>query len=936
MQSCFIPFENEHKHGDSMAKSMEVYDKIRVFISSQCGNKRYDHVRKELKKLIEETGLAKVYLFEDRLASTQTASQHYLYALDDSDVCIFLIDNADGVPSGVMREINRAKSHPKKSLYLFCEERQKEPTQVQRELMGAQGVKCHEVETFDELGSKAYRSLINDITCIYSNYCKNRLIDAESARNQELKIEVDAVASEALEKRLLKGIDKTKLYLGRQVFSKLDREVKETSELDFYCEAFLRVLFGEKSIRDFNTSLLLLVLEELQSEKLHEVVVNRWKAIQFYWNDDIEKSIACKETALKIAEANSLPDWIVQDILIDLRNLYMIQGEKNNQIVFNSKAQQELDGKTTALFYPLIDRYDGLLYEEITQQVMKASTKSPYTISWGHNIHKYTDYLANVYVISVFNGSLTHILMVIDRLKNIAFNLCKEHGNWLFRVLLLKLSISRGERKETERYIDLFNDVFGKMNASDSVEIYDFCNSIPIKYQRDTAKLKAFGCLGYFFSDEDYENISMEMISLIEDWITQDEPIIMLGEHVFEALKQNHLRMDRNTIIRICLRVIDKKWYRFSDKVLDLIARLGIDDIEDNLAEQTVDAINGIIIDETLRKTCYKLSHAIISVRKSRKDYTDELHKNVSELMPKFYQGLYRLETTVDSLEDSEEYIYKYVSEIRERNQTQGKDGKYSGYAYSPLKTIKNIVAIHKLCIDEKLLNVILEVAKETLLCPKQLLSEKIEAIKLIIFMKLNSRSVMYDYAEFFQCIESNKEVVMNGFSDLCWKETNATIQFNYMMMKMAFDNLDYGELLECLGAYGEIDEFEKIEALKALVSVFENDYCSDMDRSILFVILQFVLGLSHDANHDVRYYAVKTLLLMITPDTKDPILTRLSKMMDYDSFYVKSLILNQAEELMSISPEMVDFIIQKATVDNHYVIRTRGRELAEKNRLES
>ena len=75
------------------------------------------------------------------------------------------------------------------------------------------------------------------------------------------------------------------------------------------------------------------------------------------------------------------------------------------------------------------------------------------------------------------------------------------------------------------------------------------------------------------------------------------------------------------------------------------------------------------------------------------------------------------------------------------------------------------------------------------------------------------------------------------------------------------------------------------------------------------------------------RYYAVKTLLLMTTPDTQDPILTRLSKMMDYDSLYVRSLILNHSEGLMSISVEMADFTMQKATVDHHYVIRTRGRE---------
>ncbi len=114
-------------------------EKIKVFISSKCGEEKYDKVRIQLKDLIESTGFARVYLFENRRASTLSAQQDYLYGLDDSDVCIFLIDNADGVPEGVLKEYQRAKAQPKKSLYIFCNENKKEPTHIQREITGARG-----------------------------------------------------------------------------------------------------------------------------------------------------------------------------------------------------------------------------------------------------------------------------------------------------------------------------------------------------------------------------------------------------------------------------------------------------------------------------------------------------------------------------------------------------------------------------------------------------------------------------------------------------------------------------------------------------------------------------------------------------------------------------------------------------------------------------
>lgn len=914
-----------------MSVKMEVDEKLKVFISSQCGDEpekqRYNRVREELKKLIENTGFAKVYLFEDSLASTQTAVQDYLYALDDSDVCIFLIDNADGVTPAVMKEIKRARSHPKKSFYLFCKERRNEPTQIQKELTGAQGVKYYIVDTFEEFVEKGYKSLINDIRKVYSNYCKNRLIDPEFTPSKEAEFEVGAIASEALEKKLFKGIDKTKLYLSQQIFSKADREIKETNELDSYCEDFLHVLFGEKSIREFNTSLLLSELEKLQSEKLHKVVVNRWKAIECYWNDDLDKCIKYKEKALDIAKENALPDWIVQDILIDLRNLYRFQGEQNNKIIFKSKAQEELEKKTTALFYPIIDRYDSYLYKEMTKQVTKSSTRSPYTITWGNNIYKYVYYLSNIYVISVFNGSLTHISMMIDRLKNIAFNLCKEYSDWQFRVLLLKLSISKGNKRETEGFVELFNDIFGKMNASDSIEIYNFCNSVPIKYKRDIAKLEAFKHLGYFFSDEDYKNISKEIIDIIKKWFNSEKRITVLGGYIFEALKWNCNRMDRNIIIRICLDVINNKLYRFYDKALDLIASIGLKNIDDDLAKRTINEINKIVIDETARNNCRNLENAIISVRKSGKNDTGKLHENVSKVMPEFYEGKYKLEIVEDSQKNSEEYIHRYIAEIKNDNQTQGKDGKYSGCIYSPYAVIKNIIVVDKININEELLEAILEASKETLLCPKQLLSAKVEAIKLIIFLKLNSKSIMYDYEKLFNQIKNSKDVVLDGFADMLFKQTKTTLQFYYIMMRMVFDDLDYGELLESLGVYNELKESDKIEALKAIISVFENDYCSKVDENILFMILQFVLGLSHDANYSVRYFAIKSLLFMITPATEDLIFTRLSKTMDYDSVYIKSLIIDHAENLMNIDPDILNFIMQKASVDNNYIIRKRGCE---------
>ena len=95
----------EYANKENNEKFLMVKRKIKVFISSKCGGK-YDNVRLKLKETIENTNLAEVYLFEEAEASTLSAIDHYTLALQECDVCIFLIDNKDGISSGVQREID--------------------------------------------------------------------------------------------------------------------------------------------------------------------------------------------------------------------------------------------------------------------------------------------------------------------------------------------------------------------------------------------------------------------------------------------------------------------------------------------------------------------------------------------------------------------------------------------------------------------------------------------------------------------------------------------------------------------------------------------------------------------------------------------------------------------------------------------------------------
>ena len=155
---------------------------------------KYDKVRDELKTAIERTQLADVYTFESKEASTLPAGNHYTWALEDSDICIFLIDNTDGIKPGVQAEIDTVKKHNIKALYYFCDETQKEKTALEQSLMGAHFAKSKTVHHFSELSQDGAQALIDDIVAIYHYYCTGKIV-LNSGENDEIQA-VDVVGTE--------------------------------------------------------------------------------------------------------------------------------------------------------------------------------------------------------------------------------------------------------------------------------------------------------------------------------------------------------------------------------------------------------------------------------------------------------------------------------------------------------------------------------------------------------------------------------------------------------------------------------------------------------------------------------------------------------------------------------------------------------------------
>ena len=722
--------------------------KIKVFISSICGVEKYDKVRAELKKAIERTQLVDVYTFESRGASTLPAGDHYILALEDSDICIFLIDNADGIKAGVQAEIDTVKKHNIKALYYFCDETQKEKTALEQSLMGARFAKSKSVHSFSELSREGAQALIDDIVAVYHYYCTGRIV-LNSGENDEIQA-VDVVGTEKYQlpiipKSTLKNVDKCRDYFLKFVLGysrgRYPGEMENTSEFDDWGLQFLPILFEGKSIKYFNTAMYLDALKAQQDDGHYQVVQIRWQAIQAYFAEDIKKCVEYLETALSLAKETNQPTWVIKDILVDLRNVHWTCCTARNEYS-DTPAQKELTESSEELYYPILDRIHESLHEKYIEGLYKKKIGSPYSVTIGNNLDPYGEMLASSLIVSMYNGSLTHILLIYEKVRDFVFYLSCKYDDWNLRLNLYKLAIFAGNEKEIKGIQDSFPEVLNNLTADEAKSIMDFCLNHPIKYKRLSSQLLAFGSVGYFLDDKYYESYEKSIVSEIKSWLNSDTPVVAIGQDIFRCLSGVAYRMSQDILSEICCQFIDRHYSRWYMDMFKFIAtRIDLRKMSDSSAKALVEHIN-YVLDNEKERVQIEYSPAFLCVlRKQNRALTEGMDKRIAKYLSGYYEGIYKLETTENKNRDMPAFVKEYIERIRKSNETQGKDGVYFGYGAREIATVRSILLEKGLMCDGNTMDMLVSVVADTLLISKEGISAKLDAIALLICL-----AVKYDY----------------------------------------------------------------------------------------------------------------------------------------------------------------------------------------------
>ncbi len=892
-----------------------VENKIKIFISSsqsQTYKERFSIVKKSLKLLLEETNLFLVYAFEAANTCSSTVEESYLNQLENSSIVLFLIDNKDGVPEGVFKEHKKAIEQQKKCLYIFNDEFEKKPTTFQQEI----GTHYGKVSNFDDFVYKGYISIIQELTDFY---LFSNIDDSKKEEFTQKPINANVV-NYKMEKELINGYYQTENEMIKDFFQNKN-ELNTSSSIDKLSANFLRIILGKERFNEDIFAILKQTILDSQSDCLKELLSIRFDAIKDFFNDNLD---GCLQKLLRAFDANTkndkIPSWLINDILIDLRNIELLINEKNNKLLLPTKGQELLDESSEALYYPLLDRYNYNFQEDIMNLFLNLELDSPYTTRFG-GINEIFKLVTSSYIVALSHGSLTQLLLTKDRLIDCLLSVSFVVNNHSILFELIRLLLITQKEKNLEKLLRVNKLNVDVINDTNINSLLLSVNTICISHKKQISNLILFRFFGYYFSEEEYKKSSEAILRDFHQWIIDDKRIMVLSTYYFNAIKENIYRLNNNKIIDLILLVFNNDLKRWFDNCFELIQVLNFTKITNNRIESIAQFLLIFVKEENSRKSCHHLAEALIVIRKVLKRKLKTYDNCIKMYMVNFYNSTYSMEVSDKNDDDSMKHINRYLLEIKKRNAEYENSKERKGYLDDLFGVIRNIIEFDKVVLNRNHLKSIIDMIKVTIFSTSQLYSNKVNAIRLLYYLK----NKYWRYKSINDAIEMiiiDENNVYHAYDDLFFKESHSTLKFSVSLLKILVSKKEHIEILYDILLSNQNEDYVIISYLMSFYSLFDGFDFQKLDKTSLSLIVQFVINMSYHKELEIRTWSVMNFSFFINTSFKSLILKRMSSMIDNDVFKIKIRVLNIIKNSNLQNEEYAKHIIQKTKIDNHYMIR--------------
>ena len=590
----------------------------------------------------------------------------------------------------------------------------------------------------------------------------------------------------------------------------------------------------------------------------------------------------------------------------------------------DTPAQKELTESSEELYYPILDRIHESLHEKYIEGLYKKKIGSPYSVTIGNNLDPYGEMLASSLIVSMYNGSLTHILLIYEKIRDFVFYLSCKYDDWNLRLNLYKLAIFAGNEKEIKGIQDSFPEVLNNLTADEAKSIMDFCLNHPIKYKRLSSQLLAFGSVGYFLDDKYYESYEKSIVGEIKSWLNSDTSVVAIGQDIFRCLSGVAYRMSQDILSEICCQFIDRHYSRWYMDMFKFIAtRIDLRKMSDSSAKALVEHIN-YVLDNEKERVQIEYSPAFLCVlRKQNRALTEGMDKRIAKYLSGYYEGIYKLETTENKNRDMPAFVKEYIERIRKNNETQGKDGVYFGHGAREIATVRSILLEKGLMCDANTMDMLVSVVADTLLISKEGILAKLDAIALLICLAVKYPEDYTRNQGVYEKLFAQQNAIETADNSIISSNIDSiSLKIGLQLLYISMGKDVYADILELM-PYIQGNVTTTIAVTNLIVEYLENSDDVMLPARVEAAILQNVLQWLHSEYTDIRWNATRILLTMSrNPENCGIVNHQLMNLIDSDSVYIKNLIIRHLHKMNGITDRTKEYIISKCKQDANFVVR--------------
>jgi len=901
-----------------MSPCIDSKEKVRVFISSAQNDENgfvWREVRKRIKNSLENCAFFNPFIIEDSSSAT-SSNQFFHRQVTHSDIIVLLVKNE--VRNGTDKEFALATKLKKPLLVYFIknDNPSSEVIKLKNYIQNYDICTYRIVDTFDDIETTIRKDLMDEIIRTFQDKYSISSLNNERAVQTEIFSDSVHISYAIPSNTEIGKFGSCYNYLYDLLkIPYLNNNIDKTEFHDLGCSLLSWLIngkweIGEKTIADFISSLSNVFTNAIWLE-------SRWKAICYYFHDNLEKALEFEEQALKTARETETPDWVINNILIDCRNIEIDICNHNHLFVSENKYQGELSTLKTMVWLPVIDRYLNSIHGLIEEDEFREETATPYAISFGSGLKLVMVDLANYLFTAAIYGTLTHLLQSRRILANILKRYANIHDESSFLFYSLKQFILIGNQREFNLFLNSTLEKQYSYVASQSDDIWKLTDVVPVSY-RATMKLSVFAALGSYFSDD----IFIKASEYILDY--SDSVDRFTSESYLEALLANHQRMNPDQILRAIIPIIAGKRYILGDKLSHIVLSIDLNQVSEQILQNLSETLTAQLPHIISNNGDPQMIAPLVVRNKALFGHLETLEGN----------GLSGLQKSIYKINRGSEDWYSVIKEeidcARLQFEQNSEKGVFHGFAYEPYSMISAI--IRKGTINEEIENLLLndfiplsidvlnsdasiQTKEPCVACLCEILSylsEKNIELPLPVKQALQIVNVDNDTEDFFTPI------------------SRKALEIRVLMAQIIAGIVNENALLRWCIEYEKLEIKEKIVIIDCLEKYlyYKKSNLNTIDSLLVSIVLQ-----CHSATHrDIRKVAVRCLAYLVSSKYQDIAIVELNKAVYDCSPSVRSVLLNVCAQC-SLPTEFSNSLITVLCNDAHYCIRLAAQDL--KNRLD-